>query len=73
MNMKNKKFNRRNFIRNTSLGFLGAGLLGKKGFATLSPVQENELDKIKGYRRLGRTGAMAVSYTHLTLPTTPYV
>ncbi|MCK4699750.1 MAG: aldo/keto reductase [Bacteroidales bacterium] len=56
--MKNYKFNRRNFLRNISFGFLGAGLLGKKGFATPSPDQENELNKIKGYRRLGRTGAM---------------
>ncbi|MCK4700252.1 MAG: aldo/keto reductase, partial [Bacteroidales bacterium] len=56
--MKNHKLNRRNFLRNTSLGFLGAGLLGKKGLATQSQDQENELHKIKGYRRLGRTGAM---------------
>ena len=56
--MKNRKLNRRNFIRNTSLGFLGAGLFGKKVLATPPPFQENEFDKIKGYRRLGRTGAL---------------
>lgn len=54
--MKNQKLNRRNFLRNTSLGFLGAGLLGKKGFTTTSQEQDDELPKIKEYRTLGRTG-----------------
>ena len=54
--MKNHKLNRRNFLRNTSLGFLGAGLLGKTGFANSIQDQENELPKIKEYRTLGRTG-----------------
>lgn len=54
--MKNHKLNRRNFLRNTSLGFLGAGLLGKKGLANPIHDQENELPKIKEYRTLGRTG-----------------
>jgi len=54
--MKSPKFNRRNFLRNTSLGFLGAGLVGKKGFATPSQEQDDELPKIKEYRTLGRTG-----------------
>ena len=54
--MKNTKLNRRKFLRNSSLGFLGAGLLGKKSLATPFQDQENELPKIKEYRTLGRTG-----------------
>jgi predicted aldo/keto reductase-like oxidoreductase len=54
--MKNTKLNRRKFLRNSSLGFLGAGLLGKKSLAAPFQDQENELPKIKEYRTLGRTG-----------------
>ena len=54
--MKSNRLNRRNFLRNTSLGFLGAGLLGNKGLANPIQDQENELPKIKEYRTLGRTG-----------------
>lgn len=54
--MRSNRLNRRNFLRNTSLGFLGAGLLGNKGFASPIQDQENELPKIKEYRTLGRTG-----------------
>jgi len=57
-NMKNYKLNRRNFLRNTSLGFLGAGLLGKKGFTNPLSNKDIETPKIKEYRKLGRTGAM---------------
>jgi len=56
--MKNYKLNRRNFLRNTSLGFLGAGLLGKKGFTNPLSNKDIETPKIKEYRKLGRTGAM---------------
>lgn len=54
--MKSNRLNRRNFLRSTSLGFLGAGLLGKKSLAAPFQDQENELPKIKEYRTLGRTG-----------------
>ena len=54
--MKKPNLNRRNFLRNTSLGFLGAGLAGEKGFAKPLQDQEEELPKIKEYRTLGRTG-----------------
>ena len=54
--MKNTKLNRRKFLRNSSLGFLGAGLFGKKSLAAPFQDQENELPKIKEYRTLGRTG-----------------
>ncbi|MBA7519522.1 hypothetical protein ES705_11601 [subsurface metagenome] len=57
-NMKNHKLNRRNFLRNTSLGFLGAGLLGKKGLTNPLSNKDFETPKIKEYRKLGRTGAM---------------
>ncbi len=54
--MKNSRLNRRNFLRNTSLGFLGAGLLGNDGLASPIQDQENELPQIREYRTLGRTG-----------------
>jgi predicted aldo/keto reductase-like oxidoreductase len=56
-----KKFiiNRRNFLRNTSLGLAGAGLIGKEKI--LMPdingtYQDNEVPVIREYRTLGRTG-----------------
>ena len=45
--MRNNRLNRRNFLRNTSLGFLGAGLLGNKGFTSPIQDQENEIPRIK--------------------------
>ena len=54
--MKSSRLNRRNFLRNTSLGVLGAGFLGKKSLAAPFQDQENDLPKIKEYRTLGRTG-----------------
>jgi len=54
--MKNKNLNRRRFIRNSSLGFLGAGLLGKKSYASTIQTQDNEKPVISEYRILGRTG-----------------
>ncbi len=54
--MKKQKSNRRKFLKNSSLGFLGAGLVGKKAFATPSQEQDDELPQIKEYRTLGRTG-----------------
>jgi predicted aldo/keto reductase-like oxidoreductase len=50
--------NRRNFLRNTSLGIIGVGLSGKKGLANPLSDKNPETPKIKEYRRLGRTGAM---------------
>jgi predicted aldo/keto reductase-like oxidoreductase len=54
--MNNFESNRRKFLKNSTLGIIGAGLLGKKSFAVQSQEQENELPKIKEYRILGRTG-----------------
>ena len=57
--MKNLKFSRRNFLRNTSLGFIGAGLIGKgKSLISNDPDRDPdpEIPVIKEYRMLGRTG-----------------
>jgi len=56
--MNTHKLNRRRFLRDSSLGFLGVGLLGKKSFANTLHKQEAELPRIKSFRRLGRTNAM---------------
>jgi len=54
--MKQVHLNRRRFLRNSSLGILGAGLIGKKGLATNIQYQENALPKILVHRTLGKTG-----------------
>lgn len=57
--MNPKKSTRRNFLKNSSLGLLGAGLSGGDPLAFQSEgIQLPDLPKIKEYRRLGRTGAM---------------
>jgi predicted aldo/keto reductase-like oxidoreductase len=57
--MKNSRLNRRNFLRNSSLGFIGAGIIGN-GKTLLSGKTDVETDPevlaIKEYRMLGRTG-----------------
>jgi len=70
--MKNHKLNRRRFLRNSSLGFLGAGLLGKKGLTSPIQFQEDETPKIKEYRTLGRTG-FKVSALGFGRPTNPAI
>jgi predicted aldo/keto reductase-like oxidoreductase len=52
----NKKLNRRRFLRNTSIGVLGAGLFGNKGLATTIKDQKNDLPGKLIYRTLGKTG-----------------
>jgi len=52
----NKKLNRRRFLRNTSIGVLGAGLFGYKKFATTIEYQKNDLPRKLVYRTLGKTG-----------------
>jgi len=54
--MQQKKLKRRRFLRDSSLGFIGAGLLGKKSFASSPINQDDEIPKIREYRTLGRTG-----------------
>jgi predicted aldo/keto reductase-like oxidoreductase len=52
----NKKLNRRSFLRNTSIGVLGAGLYGNECLATNIKNQKNELPRKLVYRTLGKTG-----------------
>jgi len=52
----NKKLNRRRFLRSASIGVLGAGLFGNKGFATTIEDQNNELPVKLVFRTLGKTG-----------------
>ena len=54
--MNYQKLKRRNFLRNTSLGIMGATIPGKSGFTAPSQDPDNEPLKIKEYRTLGRTG-----------------
>jgi len=51
-----QKLSRRAFIRKSSAGALGAGLISHNSFPLMN--QTEILPKIKEYRRLGRTGAM---------------
>ncbi len=50
------KLTRRNFLRSSSFGLLGAGVFGKDIGFKLGEQDEEELPKIKTYRPLGRTG-----------------
>ncbi|MDT8402736.1 MAG: aldo/keto reductase, partial [Bacteroidales bacterium] len=70
--MKNNKLNRRRFLRNSSLGFLGAGLLGEKSFSSPVLTQDNEKPGINEYRTLGRTG-FKVSNIGFGRPTNPAI
>jgi predicted aldo/keto reductase-like oxidoreductase len=56
--MGKQKLNRRTFIKRSSMGALGVGLLSDNAFShKISPKNYNP-PRIKDYRRLGRTGAM---------------
>ena len=55
--MAKQNLGRRKFIRNSSLGILGAGVAGKAKLS--NPLDDDTTDekaKIKEYRTLGRTG-----------------
>jgi predicted aldo/keto reductase-like oxidoreductase len=55
--MKNSRLSRRNFIRNSSIGLIGAGMISDR--KTLLPGFEDrdpEMPAIKEFRMLGRTG-----------------
>ncbi len=54
--MKKINLTRRNFIRNSSLGIIGAGIAGKEVSALSLTPKEGDLPEIKNYRTLGRTG-----------------
>ncbi|MGC9344214.1 MAG: aldo/keto reductase [Bacteroidales bacterium] len=70
--MRNNKLNRRRFLRNSSMGFLGAGLLGGKSLSSPIPTQDNEKPGIIEYRTLGRTG-FKVSNIGFGRPTNPAI
>ena len=70
--MKNNTLNRRRFLRNSSLGFLGAGLAGVKSFSSPVPAQDNEKPRVTEYRTLGRTG-FKVSNIGFGRPTNPAI
>ena len=54
--MTKPKINRRRFLRNTSLSFLGAGLLGRNAHALTNDDKKKERPRELVYRTLGKTG-----------------
>lgn len=56
--MKNKSFGRRDFIKSSAAGMIGAGTLGAGSpHSETSPASsEDEIPKIKAWKTLGRTG-----------------
>lgn len=57
--MKQSRTNRRKFLKNSSLGIIGAGIIGNKQFGASHKQDEDpdlEMPVIKEYRTLGRTG-----------------
>jgi len=67
-----KNQDRRKFLRNSSFGLLGAGLLSAKRPFSMIPEQEEIPRKITEYRTLGRTG-FKVSSLGFGRPTNPAV
>ena len=56
--MGKQNSSRRTFLKNSSLGLLGAGLSGSDPLAYRAQEKQEDFPKIKKYRRLGRTGVM---------------
>jgi predicted aldo/keto reductase-like oxidoreductase len=54
--MTESKLSRRKFLRNTSLGFIGAGLLGRNSQAMADAGKKEEAPKKLVFRTLGKTG-----------------
>lgn len=57
--MNHRKTSRRNFLKNSSLGVIGTGIIGNKQFGASHKQDEDhdlEMPVIKEYRTLGRTG-----------------
>ena len=54
--MNPSKLNRRKFIKNASIGTIGAGMISTGSFASGNPESISESPKIKEYRKFGRTG-----------------
>ncbi len=53
---QDKGLNRRQFLRNSTIGIAGAGLLAHENWLGASQEEQEEAPKIKEYRTLGRTG-----------------
>jgi len=70
--MNEQKANRRKFLKNSSLGLIGSGFIGKKGISIPNQAQEDEPPKIKEYRTLGRTG-FKVSNIGMGTPKNPAI
>lgn len=60
--MKDRNVSRREFLRNSALGFIGAGIAGRMAAETLEADKEKNQSagpaKVKTFRKLGRTGFM---------------
>jgi len=54
--MKYLNLSRRNFLKKSSLSFLGTGILGNRTYFNIVSKEDNPQPKIKEYRTLGRTG-----------------
>ena len=50
-----------------------SGTLDRKNMTTERVMDSDDQEKERGITILAKNTAIAVSYTHLTLPTTPYV
>jgi predicted aldo/keto reductase-like oxidoreductase len=56
---QSRGINRRNFLRNTTLGVMGAGIMGSASSLRAEKEPEAAMPKIRAYRMLGRTGFKA--------------
>jgi predicted aldo/keto reductase-like oxidoreductase len=53
---KDKGLNRRQFLKNSTIGIAGAGMLAQGNWLGAAQEEKKETPKIKEYRTLGRTG-----------------
>jgi predicted aldo/keto reductase-like oxidoreductase len=51
-----KGMNRRNFLKKSTMGVVGAGILAQASFPGSEEKSESDVIKVKNYRTLGRTG-----------------
>lgn len=54
--MNDSRFSRRRFIKSTTIGMLGPGMISATDLSLNNDHQDKQLPKIKEYRLLGRTG-----------------
>ncbi len=53
---KTRGINRRSFIKQSTLGLIGGGMMSQGGFSRTQETTQGDSPKIKEYRTLGRTG-----------------